>query len=152
MSLCSVAAVLLREHDGRATAEIVCAGHPLPLLASDGHVRPVGAFSPMLGAQPVEDWSRRTVELDPGDVLVLYTDGVFDAVGDDGRFGEDRLQRTVDRRARRRRRGRAHRRRAERASKWARRPTTPRCSPSSASRSSRRGAARRSPHGSERRP
>ncbi|MEY2441119.1 MAG: hypothetical protein QOJ46_545 [bacterium] len=95
MSLCSVAAVLLREHDGRATAEIVCAGHPQPLLASDGQVRQVGDFSPMLGAYPVSDWARASVELDPGDVLVLYTDGVFDAVGADGRFGEERLQRTI---------------------------------------------------------
>jgi serine phosphatase RsbU (regulator of sigma subunit) len=50
MSLCSVAAVVLREDDGGATAEIVCAGHPLGLLVRGGHVRPVGAFSPMLGA------------------------------------------------------------------------------------------------------
>jgi sigma-B regulation protein RsbU (phosphoserine phosphatase) len=49
----------------------------------------------MLGAFPVDDWQRTTVEVEPGDVLVLYTDGVFDAVGQDGRFGEDRLQRTV---------------------------------------------------------
>jgi PAS domain S-box-containing protein len=95
MSLCSVAAVLLRECDARATAEIVCAGHPLPLRARDGRVEPVGSFSPMLGAYPVDDWTRTTVELDPGDVLMLYTDGVFDAVGADGRFGEARLQRTV---------------------------------------------------------
>jgi len=95
MSLCSVAAVLLREHDGRATAEMVCAGHPLPLLARDEQARPVGSFSPMLGAYEVDDWSRTVVELEPGDVLVLYTDGVFDAVGEDGRFGEERLQRTV---------------------------------------------------------
>ena len=95
MSLCSVAAVLLREDEDRATAEIVCAGHPLPLLVRDGQARMVGGFSPMLGAHDVEQWSRTTVELDPGDVLVLYTDGVFDAVGADGRFGEDRLQRTV---------------------------------------------------------
>jgi PAS domain S-box-containing protein len=95
MSLCSVAAVLLRERDARATAEIICAGHPLPLLAGGGQVRPVGDFSPMLGAYPVEHWTRRTVEIAAGDVLVLYTDGVFDAVGTDGRFGEDRLQRTV---------------------------------------------------------
>ena len=96
MSLCSVAAVLLHENDGRASAEIVCAGHPLPLLARDGHVEPVGCFSPMLGAYEIDDWARTTVELEPGDVLVLYTDGVFDAVGADGRrFGEERLQRTV---------------------------------------------------------
>jgi sigma-B regulation protein RsbU (phosphoserine phosphatase) len=35
------------------------------------------------------------IELHPGDVLVLYTDGVFDAVGASGRFGEERLRRTV---------------------------------------------------------
>ncbi|MEA2192054.1 MAG: hypothetical protein QOI73_2175, partial [Solirubrobacteraceae bacterium] len=95
MSLCSVAAVLLREHDGAATAEIVCAGHPLPLLARGGEATPVGDFSPMLGAYEVDDWSRTTIEIAPGDVLVLYTDGVFDTVGADGRFGEDRLQATV---------------------------------------------------------
>jgi PAS domain S-box-containing protein len=95
MSLCSVAAVLLREEDGHATGEIVCAGHPLPLLARDGTVEPVGSFSPMLGAYAVDEWRRTTVELEPRDVLLLYTDGVFDAVGEDGRFGEERLQRTV---------------------------------------------------------
>ncbi|MEA2243392.1 MAG: hypothetical protein QOD24_2948 [Solirubrobacteraceae bacterium] len=97
MSLCSVAAVVLREDaEGRVSAEIVCAGHPLPLLARDGTVQPVGSFSPMLGAYAVDDWRRTTVELEPRDVLVLYTDGVFDAVGADGRFGEDRLERTVE--------------------------------------------------------
>ncbi|HEY1539005.1 MAG TPA: SpoIIE family protein phosphatase [Solirubrobacteraceae bacterium] len=95
MSLCSVVAVLLRERDGNATAEIVCAGHPLPLLARDDEARQVGCFSPMLGAHAVDDWRRTIVALEPADVLVLYTDGVFDAVGEDGRFGEDRLQRTV---------------------------------------------------------
>jgi PAS domain S-box-containing protein len=95
MSLCSVAAVLLGEEDGHATAEIVCAGHPLALLVRDGTVVPVGEFSPMLGAYPVQEWARRTVELQAGDILVLYTDGVFDAVGEDGRFGEERLQATI---------------------------------------------------------
>ena len=32
----------------------------------------------------------------PRDVLVLYTDGVTAAVGADGRFGEDRLARTLE--------------------------------------------------------
>jgi len=95
MSLCSVAAVLLREERGRASAEIICAGHPLPLLLRRGRAEPVGAFSPMLGAYDVDEWCRHTIELDPGDVLVLYTDGVFDAVGADGRFGEERLRQTL---------------------------------------------------------
>jgi len=95
MSLVSVAAVLLREDGERTTAEVVCAGHPLALLSRGDEVRPVGEFSPMLGAYEVREWSRTTVELEPGDVLVLYTDGVFDAVGEDGRFGEDRLAATL---------------------------------------------------------
>lgn len=96
MSLCSVAAVLLGEGDeGTATAKIVCAGHPLPLLVRDGQVQGVGAFSPMLGAYPIENWSCTDVDLQPGDVLALFTDGVFDAVGEDGRFGEERLARTL---------------------------------------------------------
>ena len=97
MSLCSVAAVLLRDGDaGTATAQLICAGHPLPLLVRDGEVRPIGEFSPMLGAYAIDDWHRSSVDLEPGDVLVLFTDGVFDAVGAVERFGEERLERTLD--------------------------------------------------------
>jgi serine phosphatase RsbU (regulator of sigma subunit) len=96
MSLCSVAAVLLCDGDaGAATAKVVCAGHPLPLLVRAGGVRPVGEYSPMLGAYAIEEWAHATVDLEPGDVLALFTDGVFDAVGEDGRFGEERLARTL---------------------------------------------------------
>ena len=96
MSLCSVAAVLLCDgHGGTATAQVVCAGHPLPLLVRDGEVRAIGEYSPMLGAYPVENWACTEIELEPGDVLALFTDGVFDAVGADGRFGEERLARTL---------------------------------------------------------
>ena len=97
MSLCSVAGVLLCEDDeGRAAAEIVCAGHPLPLLVRGGAVRPVGTFSPMLGAYPIEEWERTRCALEPGDVLVLVTDGVFDTVGAGERFGEERLAQTLE--------------------------------------------------------
>ncbi len=98
MSLCSVAAVLLRDdedEDGGAHAQVICAGHPLPLLVRAGAVRPIGSFSPMLGAYPVDAWKRTSHDLQPGDLLVLFTDGVFDTVGADERFGEERLQRTL---------------------------------------------------------
>ncbi|MDQ3722443.1 MAG: serine/threonine-protein phosphatase, partial [Actinomycetota bacterium] len=96
MSLCSVAAVLLCDGEaGSATAKVVCAGHPLPLLVRDGQVRPIGEFSPMLGAYAIEEWACTTVDLEPGDVLALFTDGVFDAVGAEGRFGEERLASTL---------------------------------------------------------
>lgn len=96
MSLCSVAAVLLGEDGGgRATAEIVCAGHPLPLLVRGGRPRPIGSFSPMLGAYRIDEWERSRHALEAGDVLVLFTDGVFDTVGDGERFGEERLERSL---------------------------------------------------------
>lgn len=96
MSMCSVAAVLLCDGDaGTATAQIVCAGHPLPLLVRDGRVRPIGEYSPMLGAYALDEWACTEVRLEAGDVLALFTDGVFDAVGADGRFGEKRLARTL---------------------------------------------------------
>ena len=46
----------------------------------------------MLGAWPHGEWSRTTTTLAPGDVLVLYTDGVTDASGAEDRFGDERLQ------------------------------------------------------------
>jgi len=96
MSLCTVAAVLLTERDSKAQAEIVCAGHPPPLLIADGRAAPVGRFGPMLGAYREERWERVTVSVDPGAVLLLYTDGVLDTVGENGhRFGEMRLQQTA---------------------------------------------------------
>jgi hypothetical protein len=71
---------------------LACGGHPLPLLVSpDGHVRPVGQFGLLLGVLPRSDTKEMTVLLAPGDALVLYTDGVTEAHGADGLFGEARL-------------------------------------------------------------
>jgi len=84
---CTVAIV----HVTARTSEILCAGHPQPLLIRGGEPHPVGPSGPMLGAWPDSTWRADTLDLQPGDVLVLYTDGVTDARGADGRFGEARL-------------------------------------------------------------
>jgi serine phosphatase RsbU (regulator of sigma subunit) len=44
-----------------------------------------------LGAYETGTWTAATVRLEPGDQLVLYTDGVTDSVGRHERFGERRL-------------------------------------------------------------
>ena len=73
--------------------DIVCAGHPAPLLlTAAGEVEAVGRPGTLLGAFPEGRWTATAVELGPGDTLVLYTDGVTDTRGPDGRFGADGLE------------------------------------------------------------
>ena len=56
-------------------------------------VREIDQTGPLPGALPEPgDWPSVRVVLGSGDALVLYTDGVTDAVGpDDERFGSERL-------------------------------------------------------------
>jgi sigma-B regulation protein RsbU (phosphoserine phosphatase) len=49
----------------------------------------------MLGFVDDVELESATVAVEPGDQLILYTDGVLDAVGAGGRFGEGRLLETV---------------------------------------------------------
>ncbi|MFL5840775.1 MAG: SpoIIE family protein phosphatase [Thermoleophilaceae bacterium] len=93
MALCTAAIVLLR--DGTNEASMVSAGHPLPYLIRRGEVAQVGRTGPLLGAFAHGHWLPASLALEPGDVLVLYTDGVLDAKGDDDRFGEERLERAL---------------------------------------------------------
>jgi serine phosphatase RsbU (regulator of sigma subunit) len=93
MALCTVAMVLLREDGGEAS--LVCAGHPLPYLIRDGRAQQVGRTGPLLGAFEHGHWLSAALEIERGDVLVLYTDGVLDARGPENRFGEERLEQTL---------------------------------------------------------
>jgi PAS domain S-box-containing protein len=71
----------------------VCsAGHPLPLIVRAGQVIPVGSPGGLIGLFHDIRLSEHTTELLPGDVLVLYTDGVTEAHGIAGLFGEERLE------------------------------------------------------------
>ena len=98
LSLCTAVAVRLPvvPADGRAVARIACAGHPRPVLLRGGEARWVEASGPMLGSFPDLEWEEHELPLEPGDVLLLYTDGVLDVVGANGeRFGEERLLETM---------------------------------------------------------
>jgi serine phosphatase RsbU (regulator of sigma subunit) len=90
-SLVTIASVLLRETTTGTQADVLLAGHPPPYHVRDGVARQVGLFASPLGAYREDGWRAETVTLEPGDQLVLYTDGVIDTVGHGERFGEARL-------------------------------------------------------------
>ncbi|HEV8579639.1 MAG TPA: PP2C family protein-serine/threonine phosphatase [Thermoanaerobaculia bacterium] len=79
--------------------EYVCAGHPFPLLRrAGGTIEELGCGGFPLGIREPLDVVRRTVTLQPGDVLLLYTDGLPEAVDTTGKaaFGYDRIQAALE--------------------------------------------------------
>ncbi len=76
---CTVTYAYVEKLDHGARAGISSGGHPLPLLLrADGSVDAVGAPGTLLGVVPDPDLEDRAVTLEPGDALVLYTDGVIE--------------------------------------------------------------------------
>jgi serine phosphatase RsbU (regulator of sigma subunit) len=75
------------------------AGHPVPLIRrSGGAIEEVGCeeSGTPLGVARDAAYGSITVGLEPGDVVVLYTDGATDALDRLGqRFGEVRFQRAL---------------------------------------------------------
>jgi PAS domain S-box-containing protein len=93
LPLCTVVCAELRERDdGTAVVTLASAGHPPPLRVRGREVVPVGKAGTIAGAFEDLQWPATPVELEPGDLLVLYTDGVLDAMGEDERYGEQRLR------------------------------------------------------------
>ena len=83
---------------GSGELEHACAGHPFPLLRrADGRVLELGRGSLPLGMRRDVELEGRSATLEPGDFLVLYSDGLPEAVGGeaDDSFGFDRLRRLL---------------------------------------------------------
>ncbi len=92
--LCTVCLVVVRPMETHADLVVALAGHPPPLLVDrQGDVRPVGTLGTLLGLIEPISISERAVRLEPGDTLLLYTDGVPDARAGTGMLGEDGLRR-----------------------------------------------------------
>ncbi|MGH9837902.1 MAG: SpoIIE family protein phosphatase [Blastocatellia bacterium] len=81
--------------DGHFT--YVNAGHNLPILArSTGETELLTTKSVLLGAFDFVEYKSKQVRLNPGDVVVIYTDGVTEAVNAANEmFGDERLERLV---------------------------------------------------------
>jgi sigma-B regulation protein RsbU (phosphoserine phosphatase) len=55
------------------------AGHPAPLLLRDGQVKPLESHGLLLGVVPEVTYQQSVLDLHPGDLLVLYSDGISEA-------------------------------------------------------------------------
>ncbi|MFF4835980.1 PP2C family protein-serine/threonine phosphatase [Streptomyces sp. NPDC001315] len=83
-------ALLLEVPDEDHTARIVSCGHPPPLLLSPGDALTVPSLHPApplgIGGTGPEGYTIDVIPFEPGDTLLLYTDGVIEARDADGGF------------------------------------------------------------------
>jgi serine phosphatase RsbU (regulator of sigma subunit) len=83
-----------------AARELACgsAGHPpARIVEPSGRVKPAGVSGLPLGIEPGQEYESERIRLDPGSVVVLYTDGVVEARRHGELYGEERLDRLLAR-------------------------------------------------------
>ncbi len=69
------------------------AGHPPALVVGRGQaVRETPQPGPLLGAFDDARWQQHEIPVSPGELVLLYTDGVTDILGGHERVGRDRLR------------------------------------------------------------
>lgn len=74
-------------------------GHcPPALVRHFGHVSLIESGGPVLGLLPFGDWTPTEVRLEPGDAIVIYSDGISESVSLDGEdFGSRGVSQTLER-------------------------------------------------------
>lgn len=78
------------------TVEICNAGHPPPLLIRNGAVTSLEQSDLPVGLFASEEFSVEELRLEPGDGIVIYSDGVSEAVDPSGvEYSIDRLHRVI---------------------------------------------------------
>jgi phosphoserine phosphatase RsbU/P len=79
------------------TLRFASAGHPAAWLWHEREVRPLRATGPLLMLDPNGSYHSREISLDPGDLLLLYTDGLAEVRNGEQIFGEERIANAVRR-------------------------------------------------------
>jgi sigma-B regulation protein RsbU (phosphoserine phosphatase) len=89
---CTLVLARLRREGAVWRTTLGVAGHPAPLLLRPGR-EPVfvDVGGPLLGILAEVGFAEKELSLTPEDTLLLYTDGVTEARGDDGYYGEQRF-------------------------------------------------------------
>jgi PAS domain S-box-containing protein len=96
---CTVCCALLQPSEHGAQLSIACGGHPPPIIRrANGTVEVATCRGPLLGMPLPIGFEEQAVQLAPGDVVVLYTDGVTEVHHrDQPLFGEERLVEVIRR-------------------------------------------------------
>jgi sigma-B regulation protein RsbU (phosphoserine phosphatase) len=96
---CFVTAIFAVYDPGENTLRIARAGHPLPVIyrAATGQALEFDCEGvPPMGIDEYEAVPTAEIRLNPGDHILLYTDGITEQFSEDGDlFGEDRLVRLM---------------------------------------------------------
>jgi serine phosphatase RsbU (regulator of sigma subunit) len=92
--------VCLEREGGRFRVLLASAGHPPALVVrADGRVDECHAVGTLLGISEEPELADAETVLEPGDALVLYTDGLIEARSPDGILGEERVRELLEREA-----------------------------------------------------
>ncbi len=76
------------------------AGHEPAILVRDGAIRELATGGPLLGVMPEATYRYEVLALEPGDTLVVYSDGASDTHNEQlQRFGKKRLKEAIRRHA-----------------------------------------------------
>jgi serine phosphatase RsbU (regulator of sigma subunit) len=93
---CTVCYVRVRPGDYGARLTVCLAGHPAPLLVrANRSVERVGRAGTILGVLPDLSLTDVTVDMGPGDAIVMFTDGVTDERRGEVAGGETGLVRAL---------------------------------------------------------
>jgi serine phosphatase RsbU (regulator of sigma subunit) len=96
-SFCTLAAIRLGLPGADGAAGRACvAGHPQPrIIRAGGTVERVPSTGPLVGVVDDPRFESLPVHLQAGDAAVLFTDGLTEARGAEGLFGDDRLDQVL---------------------------------------------------------
>jgi len=87
----TVAALRVDEGDHSSRVTLSSGGHPEPMLVSGDKASLVEVHGSLLGVLEEPELSDHTFDLNPGETLVLYTDGVTEQHRGTELFGDERL-------------------------------------------------------------
>jgi hypothetical protein len=88
--------VYLQLSAGSGHVRLLNAGHMPPLRLHEGHLSTLPRGSMVLGMMPDVAFAEQQIDLEPGDTLVVYSDGVSEAMNEQEEFfGDERLEALV---------------------------------------------------------